>query len=431
MKRITHARGPVALSLLVCLAWAPTVRAVNYVVDGLNGADSNSGVSATGGPGDLPGLDFTNAFNTIGQATSVTVPGDFIFVNAGQYAEQVVPTTTTTLIAVGEVVVANVATGFVLNIVGGVTLDGFTIRNCNAGVAISDASASLRNLTIRNCANGLLAGRSTTDVRRCLITDCNTGIFRSGPSPISIEQSTVVRNGTGVSLNSGGGGNVIRNNIVAFNTLLGVSVTADVVALVDFNDVIGNGTDYNITPGPNDVSVDPQFVDLSRRILHLQPTSPLINAGEELGGGPAVTIGAREIGLASSDALDGWADWIDQNGALLTSGLSTLVEIDAGTGHIVLKAGVNRASVRSPVLAGSLKSVEFGALEDLAPLSGSRGVIDQADATLQRELRFRGSDTVFSATDAAPAFSPIFEGQVLESIFGFVQVELTLTRNGL
>ncbi len=431
MKCRTRTMGRIAGLLTVWLAWAPTVFGDNIVVDGLNGDDANGGVSLTGGPGNLADLDFSDAFKTIGKATDVSVAGDFIFVNAGRYSEQVEPKASTTLIAVGEAIVENVPIGFRIAAVS-ITVDGFTILNCNNGVSTNAAAqARMENLTIRNCGTGLGSASVGGVARRCVITDCNFGIV-GGSNVFTGERCTLVSNLIGASLS--GGTIVFRNNIVAFNGSGGITGTNQ-FALVDFNDVFGNGTDYSgaISPGPHDVSVDPQFVDLSRRILLLEPTSPLINAGEELGGGPAVTIGAREIGFASSDALDGWTDWIDENGVLLTSGLSTLVEIDPGTGHIVLKAGVDFAAVRSPVFdEGPLKSVSFAALEDLAAVSGSRWVVDQNDATFQRELRFRASASSFGPSDVMPAFELLFEGQVLNlpQNLRFVQVELTLTRNG-
>ena len=429
-----RATARMALSLAIALPCTSTVWATNYVVDALNGDDAGTGISATGGPGDLSSLDFSNAFKTIAAATSLTLPGDAIFVNTGQYTETIVPSASSTLIALGEVIITNPGgTGFVINDVPNVVINGFTITNCSIGVLaiFRNAGVELTNLTIRRCERGIYVQLSATVVmRRCIITDCSTfGILTDGTVPtFTADQCTVVANQLGVSLT--GTGQMFRNNIVAFNSV-GILESFG-GALVDFNNVFGNTTDYKgLEAGPNDLSLDPRFIDLPRRILHLQPDSPLINAGEGLGGGPAMTIGARDAGQVSSQVFGGWAGWIDESNALLSSGLSTLVEIDPGTGHIVLKEGVTRAAVRSPVYTGSLKSVEFAAVEDVSSLSGSRSVIDQVDATSQRELRFRGSNSAFNATDLLPEFSTILEGQVSESSFGFVQVELTLTRNGL
>lgn len=446
-------------AVVVAVLWpsASLAFGVNWVVEGRNGNDANGGISPTGGPDDLAGLDFTNAFKTIRQATSVSGPGDFIFVNAGVYNESVVPTANTTLVAVGEAVIEKAAgnTGSIGVSIGsvapGVTIDGFTVRNFDTGVQVgSTTTATLRNLAIYNCQVGLNIYSAVVSVYRCVVRDCSESALYAGLSGVgglNVERSTFVYCGAGVYLHPTSVGNVVRNNIIAFNVGKGLlygdpAGTDRPGTLADFNDVFGNGTDYyNALPGPHDMSVDPQFVDSSRRILHLQPGSPLINYGEELGGGPRVTIGAREIGQASSQRLDCWSGWVDENCALVTSGASTLVEVDSsgdvcttGSGHIVLKSGVNRASVRSPVRStGVLKSVEFAALEDHSPPSGSRGVVDQLDATNQRELRYRAASSSFGACDALPAWQPIFEGQELDSPSDkrFVQVELTLTKAGL
>lgn len=437
MRWKTCTNGWTVLALSASVLFAPTALGVNYVVDGLNGDDANSGISATGGASDLAGLDFSDAFKTIGQATSLTAPGDFIFVNAGAYPEQVRPTTKTTLIAVGEAVLGNADSVAVVIAAPAfdVVLDGFRIENASTGVVIlnSVTGIQLTNLTIRSCNTAMDIRIADATVRRCEITDCEFGLKHAG-GPLTVEQCTFVGNVLAVALLPAV---IFRNNVIAFNgTGISAPARANLAFSIDFNDLFGNIFDYvsGIVPGPNDISVDPQFIDVARRILTLRPTSPLINAGEGIGGGPPLTMGARECGFASSNASDGWADWIDENGVLITSGLSTLVEIDAGTGQIILKPSVSRASVRSPVFAkGPLKTLQFAALEDLTPPSGSRSVIDQDDFTFQRALRFRASATAFGATDFAPAFETVFEHQelFLATNRRFVQVELTLTNGGL
>ena len=67
MKQVKRTRAILVTFLLGAATSAPSVWAVNYVVDGLNGDDINGGISATGGASDLAGLDFSDAFKTIGQ----------------------------------------------------------------------------------------------------------------------------------------------------------------------------------------------------------------------------------------------------------------------------------------------------------------------------------------------------------------------------
>lgn len=446
----TGTSGWTALALSASVLFAPTALGVNYVVDDLDGNDGNGGISATGGENDLPGLDFSDAFKTIGKATSVAIADDFIFVKHGEYSEGVVATSGTTLIAVGEVVIANVSTGLLVNAVfSGLIVDGFTIKNCQIGVRVNGGPGSrgvvLKNFTISSCETGaMFPGADGVNVVRWVITDCSGRGISMVPGALTIEQCSIVGNAIGVD-GLGAAGHIFRNNIVAFNTIDGI--VGGNGGLVDFNDVFGNGPDgagpdneyTGVTPGPNDIMppVDPQFVDLARRILHLKPTSPLVNAGEKLGGGPIVSIGAREIGFANSQNLNMWADWMDSSGnALAPCSSSTADVCIEPSGHIILNPGlpaVTRATVISRIYGGSLKSVEFAAVEDLTQPSGMRKVIDANDTTLQRELEFRGSDALFGATapNTPPLqFVPIFEGQVLESSFRFVQVRMTLTTDG-
>ena len=175
MRWNTGTSGWTVLALSASVLFGPTALGVNYVVDGLNGDDLNGGVSATGGASDLAGLDFSDAFKTIGQATSVTAPGDFIFVNAGAYPEPVVPTNRTTLIAVGEAILGNGLSRAVeiITPAGEVTLDGFTIENADRGVSVFNTSGiRIRNLTIKTCGTGIFVNTAAAKIRRCVVTDC-------------------------------------------------------------------------------------------------------------------------------------------------------------------------------------------------------------------------------------------------------------------
>lgn len=426
----------VAMPFLIAIT-AQSVRAINLVVDALHGNDASAGTSGTGGLSDLASLDFSTAKRTIGAAIAGASPGDVIFVNAGVYAESVLPTAGITLMAVGEAIIGDIG-GIGINIFNqpNVTVDGFTVRNCgDRGVYVDGASsvARLRNLTIYGCPSGMSLNTATIIVQRSIIRDCaftGLGAAATGSPVLTVEQCTIVNCQIGVALGNTSSGYSIRNNIIALNVDRGISMS-NPGALIDFNDVYLNGANYfgAAAPGANDISVDPVFVDYSRRILHLQAGSPLRNAGELIGGGPRVTIGAREVGRFSSPAADAWVQWTDSTGAAVTA--SAVVEIDPGTGHIVLKSGETSAAVRSPVLAGSLKSVEFSALQDVTQPAGQRRVIDQGAGTLQREIRYRGSPALFGANDASPAFVPIFEGQELGNVgHQFIQVELTLRRDG-
>ena len=75
----------------------------------------------------------------------------------------------------------------------------------------------------------------------------------------------------------------IYNNSITNMTQFGIDADAASAALVtlDNNNLWANVANYGatLTPGPNDVSVDPQFVNLASSNLHLAATSPLVDRG--------------------------------------------------------------------------------------------------------------------------------------------------------
>lgn len=461
MRTIFNKTVGISLLSAICLLCAPVVRATNWVVDGLNGDDANTGesVDGDGGPNAGPNdeecgdddldyhrkcLDFSpgTALATIGVALDKAEDGDFIFVKDGVYAETVNIAKRLTLVAVGEVIITGVSPGFDAENADGLVIDGFTIQNCGMGVNISNCNETkIKNLTVRNCNDGIfLSFAHQTIIRRCIITDCGDGIyFNTMAAQTDIYRCTLVANGGGIDFHGVGTGGIVQNSIMANNNNFGIrSYTA--IPMLHFNAVYGNGlADYDgLSAGINDVSVDAAFVDEPRRILHLQSGSLLINAGEELGGGPAVTIGAREVGQFSSNAVNAWSGWVwldadvevlVESCPLQTAGDVCIDDAPGGTGHLILKPGtVTEGKVLSPVYDGSLKSVNFAAVEDLSALSGNRRAIDDDD-TFQRELVYYGWDAGVDPAEQPSGTHTIFEGQVIDRGYAKCQIELRLTVN--
>jgi hypothetical protein len=75
---------------------------------------------------------------------------------------------------------------------------------------------------------------------------------------------------------------IVANNIIAFNSSgIWSQLGPTGVPTLKYNCVYNSGTNYvRITPGPNDVSVDPHFVDMSGGNYRLSALSPLIDAGD-------------------------------------------------------------------------------------------------------------------------------------------------------
>ena len=113
---------------------------------------------------------------------------------------------------------------------------------------------------------------------------------------ISIVDNTFVNNETAIDINMDSGLN-IQNNIIVDNDA-GVVISSDDVniehniiafneegivvddtrnnIIVDYNDVFGNGTDYQGTEaGANDISVDPEFADIENLDFTILEDSPL------------------------------------------------------------------------------------------------------------------------------------------------------------
>jgi len=120
--------------------------------------------------------------------------------------------------------------------------------------------------------------------------------------------------GGGISVNTGASNKeanlVVLNSILANNGATGIT-TNDPTPTIDFNDVIGHLVDFdgNASQGPNGVSVAPLFVDPASGDYRLLSTSPLLDAGTDLGiivdllgntrpDGAGFAIGAFEVGVA-------------------------------------------------------------------------------------------------------------------------------------
>ena len=91
-------------------------------------------------------------------------------------------------------------------------------------------------------------------IRDNIGTAIYTGVYISGTNS-SIINNTIVGNSKGITLASGSNTD-IRNNIVVSNENAGIVPGS---AVVDYNDVWNNASGND--PGPNGISIDPQFVD--------------------------------------------------------------------------------------------------------------------------------------------------------------------------
>ncbi|MCE5324772.1 right-handed parallel beta-helix repeat-containing protein [bacterium] len=112
-----------------------------------------------------------------------------------------------------------------------------------------------------------------------IITDCNGGIRTSGASPTITNNTIVYNTGTQPAISASSSTTDISNNIVAFNNY-GIYVSGGTVTL-HCNDVYSN-TNYQysgISAAGDDISVDPQFANVSIDNYRLLEGSGCIDKG--------------------------------------------------------------------------------------------------------------------------------------------------------
>ena len=192
-----------------------------------------------------------------------------------------------------------------------VTIGGNTASSSGGGVYLSDGTATLMNVTISgNAARGNGGG-----VYQFYGTSTLTNVTISGNTAYS---------GGGVDLHYGTC--TLRNTIVGRNSARnsGPDVYWYTGRLSGFNNLIGdgsgqhslvNGSNGNVV-GTSASPIDPQFVnmagiDWTTWDLHLQATSPAVNAGDnawipagvtiDITGGPRITNGTVDMGAYELD----------------------------------------------------------------------------------------------------------------------------------
>jgi len=99
------------------------------------------------------------------------------------------------------------------------------------------------------------------EFRNNTIVDCNNGVLVRGSTPSLVLKNNIITDcGDGVEFVGGWSGN----------------------EFLDYNDAYNNGDNWSgCTPGPHNISADPQFVGgVGAQQYMLQPTSPCIDAGD-------------------------------------------------------------------------------------------------------------------------------------------------------
>ena len=223
---------------------------------------------------------------------------------------------------------------------GTAELDGIIVRNCNYGVWINNALASVKltnSLLLNNRTDAVGANRAASvSVVNCTIDGNSDGVYL-----FDVQQA------------------VVRNSIITKNAF-GVQRAHDTPLVISDSDVFGNGHDYdNATPGAGCISVDPLY--LGAGDFHLSPASPVIDIaaaafapprdldGHPRPSGAGFDLGAYEVvpgvGGQGSGGSSGTGGAPGLGGASGTGGATGSGETGSGgTGDITGTGGASAGS---------------------------------------------------------------------------------------
>lgn len=401
------------ISIVVMILVISTGFCIDYYVDVNGGNNANSG------------LDWDNAYSTIGHAASVTIPGDHIRINHGRYREQITAppsgTQTNPILyeGIGNVeidgenirnhgfhisarhwlTIKNITVKFTRSHAIYIDGDGIVIENC----AISDSGHTDSTWSVLKTSNG-----DDCIVRQCRFINNDHGLYLDRGARNVFDRNTIVSTqNTALRYNNDGNStreNKVINNLTVNNNGIGIqldsyNLTTDVVAK---NNSFQNSPNWRLNGGDADdftdnLNLDPQFIGETQ---FLNPSSPMIEAGYlNQGGSQIPSVGALGIGHISSQTQNSWTGWIDQNGNPVSTSL--LVGVD-NEGNIQLKNGVSEAALLSPVVnpsgQASLQAIRIDAVQAQFLPSGEKQVIDSDNTSPTPEIRYRVSNTQFTQT---------------------------------
>ena len=159
-----------------------------------------------------------------------------------------------------------------------------------AGVGIAaGVGSALQDIVLEN---NIVADNRAHNVAGMGAASLSSGISLWSASA-AVVNNTIANNGGSETLTFNGGliltaeagsSATVLANIITGNTDYGLLAGGTGTVIADYNDVWNNGQDYQgVTPGTNDLSVDPQYVDAATGDYHLASGSGCIDEGTDTG----------------------------------------------------------------------------------------------------------------------------------------------------
>ena len=157
---------------------------------------------------------------------------------------------------------------------------------------ICDGVVVRRNIVsgVRHSKLGYAGGIHMSKATNCKIYN---NISYNNQSGISLEGSltlnneiynnTLDGNDYGIKANSGNGSNVLKNNAITNNKILGIANNSGVS--FDYNGFFGNKDNYysSAKPGVHDINADPKYLNKSNQDYRISSSSPFIDKGYDMG----------------------------------------------------------------------------------------------------------------------------------------------------
>ena len=277
---------------------------------------------------------------TVGSASPLTISGAvitgvFFGVEASLIPSLTVQNTRINPIGSGGVGIAAFHIGFV-------SIDAVHIRGGYTGMNFQNSFGTVTNVIVEQAQlNGIALGTRTPQISNVTIHQAGTGIFVFNHSNADIRNATVTAYTFAGILQEGEPGTVTltHNNVFPSTNAYSGSVVA----------------------GPSSISVDPLFLNAPAGNYHLQPASPLVDAGTTVNApdhdadgrprgdaaNPLVDIGAYEFALPPYPIVNEGPDQVVNAdgtglaavtlaGSAVASGFGTLTQMQWRAGTTVL-----------------------------------------------------------------------------------------------